>query len=537
METFKTKLSNPWWILVAGVLLLILGSARWTVGIAPWLGLAAMLYFTRNVTTWKAIVFGFLALFLSGLVGADQVIPAPMPFLLIILLILSAKALLPYLVDRLVRAREKGLLGTLVFPAALVSLEYLNVLASGDVWGSIANTQYGFQPIRQIASVFGIWGISFLIGWFASLLNWMADRRWQWPQIRNGVLLAGSVYLAVLGFGIARIYLPPAEHPETVSMGGVTLNNSNFGETLYEEAFGKSISIPAGASQTAPELREVSRALPSFIEDPYAEAFKGSRAVMQGNLDELFARTSDLAGRGARIVVWSEAIGLILAPEESEVVERGKALAREKGIYLFMSLGVINPGPYDPDRLLLVNKTVTLTPEGTVANVYLKSNPVPFAEQDYGSDDIIPVIESPYGKLSPVICYDADFPLFMQQAGQAGTDILIIPSGDWKAIDPYHPHMASLRGIENGASVFRPVSRATSIATDPYGNLLGSSDFFGPEEKTLLVEVPTHGVPTLYNRIGDVLPYAAMVFVAFILIEALVKVLLGHNRRSAEPAL
>jgi apolipoprotein N-acyltransferase len=190
-----------------------------------------------------------------------------------------------------------------------------------------------------------------------------------------------------------------------------------------------------------------------------------------------------------------------------------------------MSLGVINPGPYSPERLLMVNKTITITPEGEVANVYLKSNPVPFAEQEYGSDDIIPVIDSPYGKLSPIICYDADFPHFLKQAGKIGTDILLVPSGDWKAIDPYHAYMASLRGIENGVSVIRPVSRATSIATDPYGNVLGSTDYYTSEEKILMANVPIQGINTLYNRIGDLLPYLAIVFISYILFETLLKML------------
>ena len=135
---------------------------------------------------------------------------------------------------------------------------------------------------------------------------------------------------------------------------------------------------------------------------------------------------------------------MIFDRHEEEVVQRGQELARQKGIYLILGLGVINPGPVDGERLILVNKTVTLTPQGELANVYLKSNPVPFAEQDYGSDDIIPVIQSPYGNLSPVICYDADFHDFMRQTGQKGTDILLVPSGDWKAIAPYHSYMTIL---------------------------------------------------------------------------------------------
>ncbi len=261
-----------------------------------------------------------------------------------------------------------------------------------------------------------------------------------------------------------------------------------------------------------------------FIENPYAEKFKNVRREMNTNLNALFDRTGRLADQGAKIIVWSEAIGLTLSPEEDAVLERARNMAKNKNIYLFMSLGVINPGPFSPERLLLVNKTITLTPQGEIANVYLKSNPIPFAEQEYGSDDLIPVIDSPYGRLSPVICYDADFPEFLKQTDKIGTDILIVPSGDWKAIDPYHAYMSRLRGIENGVSVVRPVSRATSIATDPYGNLLGSSDFFSSEDKTLLVEVPMKGINTIYNRIGDLLPYVALVFTGYILLEILLRI-------------
>jgi apolipoprotein N-acyltransferase len=173
---------------------------------------------------------------------------------------------------------------------------------------------------------------------------------------------------------------------------------------------------------------------------------------------------------------------------------------------------------------------MTLTPEGELANTYLKSNPVPFAEQDYGSDDIMPVIDTPYGKLSPVICYDADFPHFMKQAGSNKTDILLIPSGDWKAIDPYHAQMAVLRGIENGVSIVRPVSRATSLATDPYGNIIAKMDFFSSADKTIIANVKTRGVATIYNTIGDVLPYLSLVLTAYIILDILFRAVLRRKK-------
>ena len=524
MKTLKRYLSNPYLALFLGIFFMTLGSAKWTVFIGPWLGLAFFLYFTRMVKVWKAIVFGFLGLYVSGLVGVYEVFPAPLPFLVVLLLIISAKALLPYIFDRLSNARERGFLGTLIFPSAFVVLEYLNTLETGDVWSSIANTQYQLPVIQQIASVFGIWGISFLIAWFASLVNWMVAQQWKWNRIRTGSIVAGSIYFIVLAFGIIRISSVDYVAEETVKIAGITIDNTNVTETIYNDAFGKTITIKPDASQTAPELQEANRAMVPFIEDPFSEKFNNTRNVLQANLDLLFNKTSRMADQGAKIIVWSEAIGFIINDQEEGVIERAKALAKEKQIYLFMSLGVMNPGPYNPERLLLVNKTITLTPDGEVANVYLKSNPVPFAEQEYGSDDIIPVIDTPYGRLSPVICYDADFPHFLKQSGEKGTDILLVPSGDWKAIDPYHAYMSSIRGIENGVSVIRPVSRATSIATDPYGNLLGSTDFYTSKDKTLLVKAPVHGISTIYNRIGDILPLSSMVFIAYILLGMLLKI-------------
>jgi len=521
MKNLKYYLTNPYIALCLGVVFMILGSAKWTILIGPWLGLLFFLYFTRKVKLWKSILFGFGGLFVSGLIGVYEVFPAPVPILIIIIWIGSMKSILPFLIDRLTNAGKRGFLGTLIFPAAMVSLEYFNTLDSGDVWSSLANTQYRFQALQQIASVFGIWGISFLVAWFASLVNWIVSLQWKWATIKTGVTIAASIYLLVILYGIIRMSQGDYNDNETVKIAGITMDNTNLMETMYSDEFGKTLIIGAEIAQSAPEAQEANKAMAPFIENPFAQKFENSRKVMDANLDYLFQKTAEAADQGAKIVVWSEAIGFIINSQEDSIIQRAKILAREKDIYLFLSLGVLNPGPFNLDRLLLVNKTITVAPQGEVVNEYLKSNIVPFAEQEYGSDDIIPVIESSYGNLSPVICYDADFPHFLKQTGRKGTDILLVPSGDWKAIDPYHAYMAKIRGIENGMSIFRPVSRATSIATDPYGNLLGSMDFYSSEDKTLMARVPTQGINTIYNHIGDLLPYLSIILTFYILFESL----------------
>ena len=507
MEKLKQYISNPYTILALGTGFMILSSAKWTVTLAPWIGFVLLLNYTRRVKLWHTILFGILGLFISTLVGGYEVVPLPMPFFPILALLIAVKMILPFLLDRLTKAQERGFVGTLVFPAAFVVLEFFDSYTGGNTWGSIAHTQYKFQTILQVASVFGPWGVSFLVYWFASVINWLIKNNWQWQQVRSGVVIAASIYLLVISFGLIRITANNLGEKETVKIAGVTADNINIMTTLYHDEFGKTIELAPETSQTSPLLQELNRAMPPFIENPFATKYKNTRARMDESLNRLFRRSVALAAEGAKVIVWSEAIGLIFDQQEHAVVERAKQISKEEQIYLVMGLGVINPGPFDQERLFLVNKTLTVTPEGELVNEYFKSNPVPFAEQEYGSNDIIPSIETPYGNLSPVICYDADFNPFMRQAGAIGTDILLVPSGDWKAIDPYHSHMAALRGIENGVSVVRPVSRGTSLVTDPYGNILASDDFFDSDDNTIVAKVQTIGVNTIYNRIGDVLAY------------------------------
>jgi apolipoprotein N-acyltransferase len=98
----------------------------------------------------------------------------------------------------------------------------------------------------------------------------------------------------------------------------------------------------------------------------------------------------------------------------------------------------------------------------------------------------------------------------MQQLGKQKSGLLLLPSGDWKAIAPYHSNAAIYRAIENGNSIFRQVNGGLSIAADYRGKILGSHDYFTPGEKLLIANVPVAHVNTLYNTIGDAFGYLCL---------------------------
>jgi apolipoprotein N-acyltransferase len=144
---------------------------------------------------------------------------------------------------------------------------------------------------------------------------------------------------------------------------------------------------------------------------------------------------------------------------------------------------------------------------GEIENIFFKNKPVPVVEGSIPGDGEVPVIETAYTRIGISICYDADFPSLLRKAGKQHADIVFLPSGDWKEITPYHADMARVRAIENGFSLVRPVSGATTIACDFKGRIISKKDFYDHGERIMVASVPTRGIVTIYSFIGDSLAY------------------------------
>ena len=71
----------------------------------------------------------------------------------------------------------------------------------------------------------------------------------------------------------------------------------------------------------------------------------------------------------------------------------------------------------------------------------------------------MPIVDSPYGRLANVICFDMDYPGMIRQAGQSGADLMLAPSDDWPAIDPSHSNVSAFRSVEYGFSPAIPRNR------------------------------------------------------------------------------
>ncbi|MFL5657183.1 MAG: nitrilase-related carbon-nitrogen hydrolase, partial [Ktedonobacteraceae bacterium] len=344
----------------------------------------------------------------------------------------------------------------------------------------------------QLVSVTGIWGITFLITWFAAVVNWAWERDFAWPQVRGGgVLYAGILAVVLLGGGARLALFPP--QATLVRVAGLS----------------PSQAAVAAFNQQLPQ------ATLSLLLS--GKATRADRALAHSaftTLDnDLLARSQQEARAGAKIVVWPEASPVsasVLQEDEPALIQRTSALAQQAGIYLDMGMGVFLPdagkGPF------LKDEAVLLDPTGHVVWTYEISHLVPGSQGLFvQGDGKVPLVESPYGRLAGVICFDLDYPGTMRQAGQAGADLLLGPSDDWQAFDPSHTQHAAFRAIENGFSLVREASQGLSMTVDYEGRVLSASDYFTTDDQVMVAYVPVHGVRTIYATIGDLFAWLCII--------------------------
>lgn len=124
---------------------------------------------------------------------------------------------------------------------------------------------------------------------------------------------------------------------------------------------------------------------------------------------------------------------------------------------------------------------------------------------------IMPTAQTRYGRLATVICFDADFPALIRQAGRARVGILLVPANDWQPVHTLHARVATFRAVENGVALVRATGNGLAIAVDDLGQTLAMADYYATDKLTMVVDAPTQGRDTLYAHIGDSFAYLCII--------------------------
>lgn len=471
------------WLGIAAVLLLFAGG-RWSFTPASWLASVFLIRFFREsekagrnflllwvataipaVISWKGATF---MSFVHPLAEAGFFfLTAPL-------------GLIAYVVDRMYFRRfGSPFWMTLVFPIAATAIDFFSSSDSPfGTFGAGAYSQRDFLPIMQLASITGLWGITFVISWFASLANYAWERGFKFDR---PVLTSTGALILILALGLGRTLL--ALQPEqTAQIAGFSLPNDKLPELMSK----------LGSSDEA-GFRQA-------IDILHAQQLEQIRALAQ---------------QGAEIVTLQEGAGLGFTDQVQTLLVDAAALAREEGIYLVLPTFTV--GIDKPENVVRI-----LDPNGEIILEHVKYGGTQFEGSLTGSGEL-QTVDTPYGKLSAVICWDADFPNVIKQAGEQDVDLLFVPSNDWLGVKDIHAGMAAFRAVENGLSIYRQTGSGVSSVIDAYGRAIHRVDAFHEEQNgsfsgLQMVSTPVGSVNTLYPRIGDAVGNLMLVLFAGLLI-------------------
>lgn len=452
--------------LVIGCVLMVFVAGNWPLSLAGWL---APLFLIRFMRTQRKL-WGYLLMAIGLTVsctiaylgGAGPGLPP-----IIFGAVLGVFSALLYLIDRVVVGRlpSQGLAAfsaTLVFPFLMTGYEFLllNKFAYGSS-GSSAYSQSSNLVLMQMISVTGLWGLTFLTSWFASTINWIWERKFNLPEIKKGVVIYLSFLLIVLVFGTLRLrfFEPQA--------GMVRIH------TLTAKA-----QSAENALETLPALLKT---------DPAA-----FRSLTTSAYDPTFQAVIREARDGAQIVVLPETAFEGVKEDLDPLITQVKQLAKTENIYVAFGMILM-----DTDQAGIY--FMLIDPQGEIAVNHLK-----YAYSFEGSSHTeLQTVDTPYGRLSGVLCADLDNPGIISQAGRKGVDILIVPATDGLENSSWHFRLAAFRAVENGFSLVRSAMEGVSLATDPYGRTLASQDYFKADDHVMVAQVPIHRTNTVFATVGN----------------------------------
>jgi len=455
----------------ACLFLVVLAATAFTAGarlsaLAGFVSPLAAVLFLRRRGAATGLPLGLCAFVVAHIVGWRDVLPLAAPAAIALAALIGAVSFIPFVIDRLLAPRLPGFAGALVLPCAWVVTAAIAHRAGIGTWGDVGYTQFGNRWLLQAAALSGLSTLLFGLGWAASAT---AACLLSGGRVRAPLAACLAAATCLCGFAVYRTSAPAPR----VRVAGITVDNLPVFRNVWRPlSYGRPLDATA-AAKARPQTLALQR--------------------------RLLDASRQQARAGARIIVWSEGAAMTLGSDEAAFIAQGQKLAREEGVYLFMTMAVVTPGD-----ALAVNKLSLIAPSGQVVAAYVKHHPAP-GEASVAGANGVGVVDTPYGRLGWAICYDFDFSAFIRQAGRQGVDILIDPSWEGAGMAALHSRMAAFRAVENGAALFRVVNGGVSLAVDRTGRILSQLDQTRPaaEDTVMLADIPTRGGRTLYGRFGD----------------------------------
>jgi apolipoprotein N-acyltransferase len=448
------------------------------VSLVPWIVL------TRSAPTGKRAAYdGWSGGFGFMLAMHHWLLPNLNVFTFVIAALLGALwAPWGWMVRRLLAAtpsRSRIAAALVVLPSGWLAIELVRSWQGlGGPWGMLGASQWQVEPALRLASVGGVWLLSFLVVTvnvaFAVLVSVRESRI---PAVA-GLVATATVTSA------AWVWSPRPDVDGRVRIAVVQ---------------------------------------PGVID--------GS-----GSPDHRFDReeqlTRRLVGQDVDLIVWGESsVGYDLG-DRPDLAKRIAALSRETGADI-----LVNVDARRSDKPGIYKSSVLVGPDGLTGDRYDKMRLVPFGEyiparsvlgwatsvgraagedRRRGTEQV--VMNVGHGlRIGPMVCFETAFPDMSRHLADDGADVLVAQSAtstfqhSWAP--EQHASLAALRAAETGRPMVHATLTGVSAVYGPSGQRLGS--WLGTDASTARVyDVPlAHGI-TPYVRFGDWSAHTALLILA-----------------------
>lgn len=395
----------------------------------------------------------------------------------------------------------------LVFAAAWAVLEYAQSLTwMGVPWARLALSQTAFPASIQTASLFGSLFISLIIalvnGLFAVSVKYFVSEGNKPQTALRFAALALAVVLLNLGYGFTAIGL----HDET-NRGGVNVtvvqgniasgdkwaDNSNMNSIMvYEE-----LTLKADTEEHADIVVWPETVLTTYAKD----------SPMYRN----------------RLVKLAKDTGSVIFVGALDETENSEGVSHEyNAVIAFFPDGKIEEGSYKKQHLVPFGEYMpmrsvleTLLPFMTELNML---------EDDLSAGTDSAILDTAYGKVGRLICFDSIYPDLARQSVCDGAEYILLSTNDsWyrdSASAYQHNAHAVLRAVENRRYIARAASTGISTVITSEGKI--SEELAPLTQGYITASVFRTTERTLYSYVGDIIVIPCAALLAFLIIGDLV---------------
>jgi apolipoprotein N-acyltransferase len=407
--------------------------------------------------------------------------------------------------------------------ACWVALEMVVArLFSGFPWLILGITQWKMIPLIQVASVTGVYGVSFLLVWASlSLLS------------AGVMLLRGSPSTSMR---LAEIFIPFV----IISV-------------LFQFGFRE-------VKQVAPASRTLKV---TFIQPSIPQTLIWDASKDEERFQHLIQLTREGLTNRTDLVFWPEAAIPKLLRYDKSTYQTVTELARQHKVWMIVGADDAEPRHDSPGKARYFNSSFLISPQGELLQGYRKRGLVIFGEyiplvrwlpfmkfftpisDGFTAGDRPVHFELPdfRVKTSPLICFEDVFPRWARECAEPETDFLVNLTNDgWfgQSGEPWqHAASSVFRAVENRVPLLRCTNTGLTCWVDSEGRLRqifrdSKGSIYGPGIMT--AEIPLRGSPdnrrTFYNKHGDVFGWFCVVLTSLMLLRRILR--LVRNSKIAE---